>query len=243
MRGFFSSDRPLRFSHVVPLGLSCRVTYQVRRYFRSASAYPFDWWISPLAGLASYLADPDPERIYGEKALAERTLDGAVSTIYVPELGFELFHEFPRCRAAGDPGQVAPVAPGWREHVAAARAKHTQRLERLLGLDRAGNRVLFVRHKLDLEPASGDPGRAIAALQEALAARFAAAQVHLLLVNVPAPVELGPRSQSLSFEDPPGPPPEAWRGEESRWAAAFAAAGFRPCRSFGAPRAACGPPD
>ena len=136
------------FTHVVPLGISCRVTYQVRVCFRSWKVYPFDWWISPLAGLSRYLAAPAVGKLYDSAALEEINTDGEISAIRSTEYGFRLFHEFPRRPGAN---ALATVAPGWRDHIAVAATRHEERLRRLQLLDRPGNRILFVRHRFRSE--------------------------------------------------------------------------------------------
>lgn len=248
---WFGGRFPFRPTHVVPLGLSCRVAYQARTYFASVTAHPFDWWLTPLDGLANYLADPDPQRIFGEGCLAELTDGGHVTTIVAPEFGFQLFHEFPR-RDVGLAARV--VDPEWRAHVAEARERHARRLERLLALDRPKNRLLFVRDRADVqggdEPTSAAADRALAALSEALSRHWSRAEVELLLVNVPTaarrwrggfPPAVG--LQQVSFEDVPGPPPETWRGDSRRWAEAFASAGYPRPSTPSNPPPAVGPPD
>ena len=216
--------RAAGFTHVVPLGLSCRVTYQLRRHFRSATAFPFDWWYTPIEGLARYLADPDPDRLFGPRALEERTEDGRVSTIASREFGFQLFHEFPRHK---EEAPVAVVSGGWRDHVAAARERYLRRMERLAQTDRPGNRVLFVRHQLGLEIAPESAGRAVEALWRSLAAGWRHAEIRLLLVNLPPLDGLRPQVQQLHFDDPPGPPPESWRGDDARWTSGLEIRGLR----------------
>ncbi len=236
VRHFFAVGSPARPTHVVPLGLSCRVAYQVRTYFGSTTAYPFDWWLTPIDGLTSYLSNPDPERVYGREELAELVVDGQVASVVAPRFGFQLYHEFPR----QDVGLPTPVvAPNWREHVAQARARHMQRLERLLALDRRGHRVLFVRDRLDVDGGGTQaPSASVASLWRTLSRRWSRAKIALLLVNVPeTPALVLPRRCAVrraDFEDRPGTPPEAWRGDSTRWAGAFAAAGYpRPDASAG----------
>ena len=227
-------------THVVPLGQTCRVAYQVRTHFATATAYPFDWWLTPLGGLIRYLADPDPDRVYREEKLELRVVDGWARTVVAPEFGVELFDEFPRQAAAGP---VRAVAPGWQEHIAAARARHVQRLERLLSLDRPGNRVLFVRNRFDLETHDESAQEAVERLWSVLRARWAASDTWLLLVNLPPFVSPDERVLRLDFEDPPGAPPEEWRGDPARWAAGFAGLGLRPVGSPPVAGRAVGPPD
>lgn len=216
-------DEESAFSHVVPLGLSCRVTHQVRTYFGIGIAFPFDWWISPLSGLTRYLADPDPERVYGPGCLEEMRVDGRVAALRSVEFGIELFHEFPRTRVVVDGREVSMVAADWPDHVAAARAKHAARLQRLLATNRAGNRILFVRHRCDAESARLASANEVAALQDALRALSPAAEVELLLINVPIQGRLPRGVRTIVFDDPPGPPPNEWQGDSARWRAAFAA--------------------
>ena len=120
-------DRIPPFTHVVPLGLSCRVTRQVRVCFGSWKVYPFDWWLTPLDGLTRYLAEPDVGRLYDPGSLAEVITRGEVSSICSTVFGFRLFHDFPRRPGAN---KLAAVVPGWRDHVAAAAARHEERLRR-----------------------------------------------------------------------------------------------------------------
>jgi hypothetical protein len=211
---------------VVPLGISCRVTYQVRVCFGSWKVYPFDWWITPLAGLSRYLAAPDVGRLYASAALEEMVTDGEVSAIRSTAYGFQLFHEFPRRPGAN---KLATVAPGWRDHIAAAAARHEERLRRLLRLDRAGNRILFVRHRFGGEAGveSGEePGAAVAALWDALRSRWRAADIRLLLVNFGPIGPLPDGALRLDFEELPGPPREAWRGADDQWKKNFSSRGL-----------------
>lgn len=237
---------PKRPTHVIPLGLSCRVAYQVRTYFASQTAHPFDWWVTPLDGLTSYLSDPDPDRVFGEGALAEAWSGGHVTTIVAPELGFQLYHEFPR-QDVGLPSRV--VASGWRLHVAEARARHSRRLERLLALDRPGERLLFVRDRLDADGGRScrSPTETIARLSHTLASRWRQCDVELLLLNVPLPPQLalpgGIVVRRIDFEDVPGAPPESWRGDPARWADAFSRAGFARRKEANGAGAPVGPPD
>lgn len=212
------------YTHVVPLGLSCRVTYQLRTYFGCRLAYPFDWWISPFGGLTSYLADPDPHRIYRSTALVERRGAEGIEAIECAELGLQLFHEFPRLAASAGP---SVVAPGWQAHLPQAAERHGRRLARLLALDRPENRLLFVRHRAGAEATSFLAGDEIALLLSILRLRFPRASVTLLLLNVPVQGEIRPEVDRLYFNDSPGTPPEEWRGAEACWRGALAAGGFR----------------
>ena len=213
------------FSHVVPLGLSCRVTYQVRTFFRAGTSHPFDWWIAPVEGLARYISLFDPDRIYRADALTELTEDGWVSSIASREFGFLLYHEFPRRKEAPP---IRVVSADWRAWIAAARETHVRKLERLAALDRPGNRILFVRDRLGSAEDPASTQALVDALWQALRKRWSSADITLLLVNLPAFTPSCASVVRANFADPPRPPPESWRGEDARWAAAFAALGFDP---------------
>jgi hypothetical protein len=231
-------------THVVPLGLSCRVTHQARTCFGVGEAFPFDWWISPLAGVTRYLDHLDCERVYGAGGLEERVVDGRIESIRSVEFGFELLHEFPRTGEGASRG----VAPGWQGHVAAARAQHERRLDRLCRLDQPGHRILFLRHKYGVVADEPAPAREIAELWDALHRLWRQADVALLLLNVGLDGPLPRGVLAVRFDDPPGPPPDEWRGDTPRWRAAFAARGLRlqrrsAARARSAPPPATGPPN
>lgn len=215
----------MNFSHVVPLGLSCRVTYQVRAYFRAGMSHPFDWWGASVGGISRYLAVLDPDRVYRADALCEQLRDGWISAIASREFGFLLYHEFPRHKEAPP---IRVVSPDWRERIPAARQAHVRKLERLAALDRPGNRILFVRDRLDPAEDVRSTQQTVDALWRALRGRWAAADITLLLVNLPAFTPSSPCILRANFADPAGPPPESWRGEDARWAKAFAALGLAP---------------
>jgi hypothetical protein len=206
---------------VVPIGLSCRVSYQVRTYFRTQRAFPFDWWVTPIDGLTRYLADPNPHRVYAAGALEEIVVDGHVTSVVAPEFGFQLFHEFPR-QDVGLPTRV--VAPGWRDHIPQQRALHAQRLDRLLALDRPGRRILFVRDRLDVDGRGTETAAdSVAALWSTLSSRWSRAAIELLLVNVPCDARAPqPGVRWVDFEDVRGETSEGWRGDTTGWTRAFA---------------------
>ena len=222
IRRLLGSGSPSRPTHVVPLGVSCRVSYQVRAYFGSSSGLSVrlvgdaDRRVDPLS------VRPGPDRVYGTGALDELVVDGQVTSVVAPEFGFRLFHEFPR-QDVGLPMRV--VAPDWRAHVAELRARHARRLDRLLALDRRGQRILFVRDRLDIGGGSGAEvaAESVAKLWRALSNRWSRAEIELLLVNVPCDPRIPQRGvRWVDFEDVPGDRPEAWRGDSTRWARAFA---------------------
>jgi hypothetical protein len=221
IRRLFQSDSASRPTNIVPIGLSCRVSYQVREHFGSMIAYPFDWWLTPIDGLTRYLSDPNPDRVYGAGALHELVEDGHVTTIVAPEFGFQLYHEFPR-QDVGLPARV--IAPDWRDHVATQRSRHAGRLGRLLALNRPGRRILFVRDRLDVDGKGADTGaESVAKLWDTLTSHWGRAEIQLLLVNVPcAERSAEPGVRWADFEDVRGETGEGWHGNSTGWARALA---------------------
>ena len=214
-----SRSRP---THVVPIGLSCRVSYQVRQYYGSLIAYPFDWWITPIDGLTNYLSDPDPDRLFGAGALDELVVDGHVTSVVAPEFGFQLYHEFPRTDV-GLPTRV--VSADWRDHVAKQRTIHAGRLGRLLALNKPGRRILFVRDRLNVDGKGADAAaESVAKLWSTLSDRWGRAEIELLLVNVPCAVRTPePCVRWADFEDVREDTPDGWHGNSAGWARALGA--------------------
>jgi hypothetical protein len=220
IRRLLVSESPSHPTHAVPLGLSCRVSYHVRTCFKSTTAYPFDWWLTPIDGLIRYLSDPDPDRVYGNGALDEVVVEGDVTCVGAPEFGFLLFHEFPRKEVAL---HKTVLAPDWRDHVAKARARHVRRLDRLFALDRRGRRILFVRDRLDVDGKGAEvAAESVAKLWSLLSNRWRRAEIELLLVNVPCDVRIPqPGVRWVDFEDVRGDSAKGWRGDSTHWARAL----------------------
>lgn len=217
-------DAAGRYTHVVPIGANCRVSYQLRRHLGTDAAWPFDWWIAPIQATTRYLAELDPAKLYDPDALEEMTVDGGCVAVRSRRYGIRLLHEFPRVAAQG---VRTVVAPGWRDHIAAARARHEHLLARLRALDAPGRRILFVRYKLGIDEGDLDPGRCVDDLRTALAQHFRRASFELLLVNVPgATADERNGIHAIEFDDPPGTGPEAWRGDDAAWSAALARSGL-----------------
>jgi len=213
-----------RIAAVVPLGASCRVSWQLRRHLGDDATHPFDWWIAPMRGMTRYLAELDPAKLYDPEGLEEMVVNGAAVAVRSRRYDVRLLHEFPRI--AGADGTSA-VAPDWRDHVAAARARHEHLLGRLRALDRPGSRILFVRHKLGIDEDDLDPRTCVADLRAVLARQFARSAVALLLVNVPgAQASRRDGIRTVFFDDPDGDGADAWRGVDAIWSRALAASGL-----------------
>ena len=105
----------MRVSHIVSLGHNCQLTYQLRRYFNFATAFPFDWWVTNMRGvidtLEGYLALTRPQELnrqnarVGNTAVVHFAYHGQMEIMdksgllaeyakYAPPLGFETVGSF-----------------------------------------------------------------------------------------------------------------------------------------------------
>jgi hypothetical protein len=126
---------------VVSLGRSCTAAYNLRRHYDFGGAFPFDWWVTPVAGVRGLLRRPDPDWLY-DPALIEIVENGA--TVRHRELGILLHHEFPR--RWGEPG--IPVRSDFREKIARPKERTAFLLSKLLKLNQTIEHILFVRERV-----------------------------------------------------------------------------------------------
>jgi hypothetical protein len=176
-------------------------------------------------GITRYLSVLDPDRVFVPEALEEEIVDGWIHSIVNREFGFKLFHDFPREK--GTP-PIRVVSQDWRYHIEASRARHIRRLDRLMALDRAENRILFVRHEPDEWNGQSSTHEIIEGLWRVLTNRWSSAQVDLLLINFPAFDSPSTRILTTALDDLPGPPNDPWRGNDAAWATALASLGMIP---------------
>src|SRR5689334_12221399 len=125
-RGRDAGPAPRHYDHIVPVGHDCRLTHHTRQAFGIRTAYPFDWWTTPLAGLTAFLETPDPDLLIGEDLREPVWHEGRLLALRNVRFGFELIHDFPR--------EERSSLPGWQEHVGEVRAKVARRLDRFLAL-------------------------------------------------------------------------------------------------------------
>ncbi len=172
-------------SHIVSLGSRCAVAHNLRRYYNFNTAYPFDWWITPLRGVIGYLERPDIDFLYSadELVLAEGSATVKHRSLYI-----ELHHEFPR--AGGQ--HSSPVVPDFLAWCEAPSARTRRLTERLLQLDDPETRILFVREQANATSC-------VEQLERALEATFLRATWCL------AVVEQVPSAGRLRLERRPGP--------------------------------------
>ncbi len=110
------------------------------------------------------------------------------------------------------------VLPGWRDHIAEARARTAHLMSKFDLLDRPDRRVLFVRELMAEEQGGA---AAIADLRRAALERVPRARAQFLLIS-PKGVE-AEGWRSLKIHDPVRIP---WTGAPALWDAALGTLGF-----------------
>ena len=206
------SDAVTAFSHIVSLGYRCRTTQRLRDHFGFKTAFPFDWWITPMAGGAAFLRDWDVERLYDPSKLREVRRRGRTAFIEHTGYGLRLQHEFPM-------DDRLNVLPGWRAHIGEARARTVHLMEKFDLLNRPDRKVLFVRELMEEERADL---AGVAALRQAVLDRTPRAEASFLLIS-PSGVE-AEGWRPLRIDDPLKEP---WQGTPAIWDGALSSLGYR----------------
>jgi hypothetical protein len=201
------------FSHIVSLGYRCRTTQRLRDHFDSKTAFPFDWWITPLAGGAAFLRDWDLERLYDPGLLKPVRRLGRTLYIEHAVYGLRLQHEFPMDL------DRRHVLPGWRDHIGHARDRTAHLMEKFDLLNRPDRKVLFVRELMEEE--QGDL-EGVETLRQAVLERTPRAERQFLLIS-PSSVE-APGWRALRISDPVKDP---WTGTPALWDQALASLDYR----------------
>lgn len=197
------------YRHFVSLGGNCRVVYNMRLAFRVSVSYPFDWWISSLRGVTSFIAAPSLAELYDPAHLYRVMKNGRAVTVENRVYDVQLYHEFPK-----DEGGVVET---YADSIDAAAARARYLLDRFLALGDAPGRILFVRSAIWKDPE--DPPAFAAQVEDllrALETRFGRGRFDLLLVNSP-PVPAMLNTMQLTFADES----DDWRGDLAAWAAAL----------------------
>jgi hypothetical protein len=125
--------------HVISLGGNCRIAHNLRRVLDLKTAYPFDWWVSPLAGAIQFLNAPDLEKLYDPEALEAVRHNGGIFTVRNTIYGIGLHHEFPR-------DAKGLVQEDFRDFVEKPKARTRHLLDRLRELNSADNDIVCVRN-------------------------------------------------------------------------------------------------
>jgi hypothetical protein len=201
------------FTHIVSLGHRCRTTQRLREHYGFKTAFPFDWWITPLQSAVRVLRDWDLERLYDPARLSEVRRWGR--TLYVEHADYRirLQHEFPMDDARRH------VLAGWREHLEAAKTRTGHLMAKFDALDRKDRRVLFVR---ELKAGEERRSRLLSELREAVLAHAPRAESRFLLISPSGAAAEG--WIPLQIDDPTVEP---WTGAPQIWDAALDGLGFR----------------
>ena len=215
-------DEPGVFDHVVALGYNCRVAYNLRRTFGFKTAYPFDWWVTPLPALAAFLHDPSLDRLYDPALLEPVIKGGGIHSIHNAHYRIQMEHEFPKLKNGF-------VRDDWIEFVNEPRTRTDYLLRRMREIP-AGSRVLFVRWTKRME--RRELGERFEPLMRdvlhGLEQMFPAVRRSVLLVDPPVRIE-APGVMAVRIPDPI----RDWKGTPELWTKALLGmglerAGFRP---------------
>ena len=200
------------YFHIVSLGHRCRTTQRLREHFGFTTAFPFDWWITPIEGLIRFMHDWDADRLYRPDQLFVRHNLFQKAWVENREYGFRLVHEFTRDRWRLASGRFLEEVP-----VLKARTAHL--MARFDDMGPKQRTVLFVRTLMASE--EGDAA-ACEALRRAVIARVPRARPAFVLISrtgMPAEGWI-----PLKIDDPSKEP---WSGDAPLWDEALSSLGAR----------------
>ena len=200
------------FFHIVSLGYRCRTSHRLREHFGYWTAFPFDWWITPIEGLTRFIHDWDVDRLYRADQLRVRQMLFQKAWVENREYGFRLVHEFSRDRWTLTSRQFLREVPQ-------VKARTSYLMSKFDELDSKRRRVLFVRNLSRDE--EGDPA-ACEALRQAVIKRVPRADPEFLLIS-----STGVSAEGwipLKIDDPSKEP---WSGDAVVWDTALSTLGFR----------------
>ena len=186
------------------------MTRRLRAHYGTVTAYPFDWWITPIGGAARFLDDWDVEALYRPARLALDWGWPLKSYVKHRDYGITLAHEFPLDAREW-------VKSGWRGLTAAPKSRTTALMKRFSLLSRPSRRVLFVR---ELAPGE-ERADACAALRTAVLARARPPVAAFVLVS-----RTGFEADgwiSLKIDDRSA----GWAGDPDLWDPALNSLGFQ----------------
>lgn len=168
---------PREYRNIVSLGSSCRTAYHIRRVYKGARGYPFDWWISPLRSTLRFLNEPDPGRLYHPDHLEPLIENGKIACVRNSYYGTYLFHAFPR-REGG-------VVPNYLDYLEEPRQKTARLVGRLLEIE-ASSPTLFILHagyhdSVDSAVWTAD----MEGMCDTLERRYGIINFEILLINTP----------------------------------------------------------
>jgi hypothetical protein len=181
-------NRP--YDAVIGMGDWCGVAQNLRRHFRTTTAYPMDWWVARYSATCRLL-DDNFAHLFQGKNLA---YDPASDCVRCSHYGILHAHDFLRDSAGKHIADLGPQLPALREKYAALVTR----------MDAAAARsILVVRHRLGDEdgPAAPDAlhDRALG-LYDRLAARWPGAELDMLVVESTVPTMLERGEGRITFD-------------------------------------------
>jgi hypothetical protein len=138
-----------KFSHIISLGHSCQLAWNVRRYFGINKRYPFDWWITPSSALCKFFENPNPEFLFDYKNL--RTINDGNSIIN-EKIGIHYHHDFLRL-------ENYKIDPNIESQLPKIIEKYTYIIDGFFSLNSSNNTICFMRTR-------GTPGDRLILLLE-----------------------------------------------------------------------------
>jgi hypothetical protein len=199
------------FTDMVSLGSRCRGTRRFRDFYGTESAYPFDWWVTPMKGLMRALRDWDVEQLFDPAELSEVMVGEAIAYVHHDRYGLKFQHDFPTVEGR--------IRPDWRDHLEPARSRTRHLMDKFDALNRPGRRILFYR---EVSPTDAEPEGMARALKHEVRRRLPLPKCAFLLISRDGLKAQGWRS--VTIDDPTEEP---WTGDAAIWDAALAALDYR----------------
>ena len=130
------------FNRPISLGSMCPVAGNLGRHYGIRYTCPFDWILTPLAGLIDFLNDANPDLLFRESDLSVENA-WATQTVFNARYRAHLSHQF-------STDEHHNVAPTWKDHIQQRMQIFRRIWEYFTSLDTAENRIVFFRMPHDL---------------------------------------------------------------------------------------------
>jgi hypothetical protein len=202
--------QPQTYDHIVSLGSNCQTAENLRRFFNFGTAYPFDWWVSPLSSIIAYMESGfDSDELFDpENLIPVCDAGGAIESIKSYSFDVSLHHEFQR-----DASQH--ILQNWKSGVPNAKARHNMLLSRLRRVFKSDRPIVFFRSFRNKD----DP-RELDRLYDLLRSSYSGPDLRFVTINyLSAPVN----ADRISVDDNDA---TDWTGDHEKWNVALASLGI-----------------